>query len=284
MAESAALLARPGRRVYIAAPDADCVMARMVPAPLLERTLARLNAAGRRIVPLAYVNTSLAVKAVVGRFGGAVCTSANARRMLQWALDAGDAALFLPDRNLARNSAKGLGLDKAEMHMLDIRRGGEALDTAAAKKARLLLWPGCCAVHARFRPEIAAEVGTAHPGARIAVHPECSPEVVEAADAAGSTSFLIDYAAGMPEASTLFIGTELSLVERLARRHAGRCRIVPLARATCSNMAKTTARRLLDCLRELREGRRAAVEAAPESAGPARAALVRMLEHCSAQE
>jgi quinolinate synthase len=281
MAESAALLARPDQKTYIVAEEADCVMARMVPAPLLDRVLARLCESGRRVVPLAYVNTSLSVKAVVGRFGGTVCTSANVDVMLRWALDQGDQALFLPDQHLGRNAAKGLGLAETDRHTLDIRNRGTQMDLAAARKARLLLWPGCCAVHVRFRPELVAAARIAHPACRIAVHPECSPETVNAADAAGSTNFLIEYVAGSPAGSTLVIGTEISLVERLAREQAGRCTVLPLASSLCSHMALTTEQRLLDCLRGIQAGTARALAIPPEEAAPARDALQRMLQACS---
>jgi len=281
MAESAALLARPGQHVHIAAEEADCVMSRMAPAPLLERVLARLCEAGRPVVPLAYVNTSLSVKAVVGRFGGATCTSANVDVMLRWALDQGGQVLFLPDQQLARNSAKSLGLTETDWHKLDIRGQGTKVDLAAARKAKLVLWPGCCAIHARFRPELIAAVRRAHPGCRIAVHPECRPETVEASDAAGSTSFLIQYVAESPAGSTLFIGTEFSLVERLAREQAGRCTVMPLAYSLCSNMALTTEQRLLDCLRGIQSGTASALKIPPDEAAPARDSLQRMLKACS---
>jgi quinolinate synthase len=281
MAESAALLARPGQSVYIVAEEADCVMSRMAPAPLLDRVLTRLREAGCRVVPLAYVNTSLAVKAVVGRFGGAVCTSANAGTMLRWALDQGGQVLFLPDQQLGRNSANSLGLEEGERHTLDIRGQGTRMDLAAARKARLLLWPGCCAVHARFRPEHVAAVRRAHPGCRVAVHPECGPATLAASDAAGSTSFLIRYAAESPAAGTLVIGTEINLVERLAREQAGRCTVLPLARNACSHMAMTTGRRLLDCLRDIQAGTARALHIPPAEAAPARDSLRRMLAACS---
>jgi quinolinate synthase len=280
MAESAALLARPEQRTYIAAAAADCVMARMVPAPLLERVLARLREI-RPIVPLAYVNTSLSVKAVVGRFGGATCTSANAGAMLRWALDQGEQVLFLPDQCLGNNAAKSLGIAEADRHTLDIRGRGTKIDLAAARKAKLVLWPGCCSVHARFRPELVAAARRAHPACRIAVHPECRPETVNAADAAGSTDFLIKYAAKSPAGSTLVIGTEISLVERLAREQAGRCTVLPLARSLCSNMALTTEQSLLDCLRGIQAGTARALEVPPEEAAPARDSLRRMLQSCS---
>ena len=281
MAESAALLARPGQKVHIAAAEADCVMSRMAPAPLLDRVLTRLGEAGGRVVPLAYVNTALSVKAVVGRFGGAVCTSANAGTMMRWALEQGGRALFLPDQQLARNTAKTLGLAETSWHTLNIRGQGANIDLGAARAARLLLWPGCCAVHARFRPEAVADARRAHPGCRIAVHPECRMETVDASDAAGSTSFLIQYAAESPAGGTLVIGTEISLVERLAREQAARCTVLPLARALCSHMALTTERRLLECLRNIQAGAAPAVAVPPAEAAPAREALRRMLQACA---
>jgi len=281
MAESAALLARPGQKVYIAAAEADCVMSRMAPAPLLDRVLTRLGEVGDRVVPLAYVNTALSVKAVVGRFGGAVCTSANAKTMMRWALDQGGRVLFLPDQYLARNTAKLLGLAETDWHKLDIGSQGRKIDLTAAQKAKLLLWPGCCAVHARFLPRLAEAARRAHPGCRIAVHPECRPETVNASDAAGSTSFLIQYVADSPVGSTLVIGTEISLVERLAREQAGRCTVLPLARSLCSHMALTTQQRLLDCLQGIQTGTFRALETPAAEAAPARASLRRMLQVCA---
>lgn len=280
MAESACLLAGEGKSVYLPAPDASCVMSNMAPAMLLDAVLNRLKAGGRRLVPLAYVNTSLAVKAVVGRHGGAVCTSANAKIMLDWALGQGDGVLFLPDRNLGHNTADQLGLPEAERLELDIRRGGEAQDPVRAGRARLLLWPGCCAVHARFRPEMAEAWRAVHPGGRVLVHPECSPAMVRAADAAGSTSFLIRQADEAEDGAHLAIGTEINLVRRLARKHAGRLTIAPLAECACSNMARVTAERLLTTLEGIRSGAARPVVVDARQTGPARDALTRMLEQC----
>ena len=175
MAESAALLAREGQQVLLPDHSADCVMAQMTPARLLDRVLGRLTASGRKLVPLAYVNTSLAVKAVVGRYGGAVCTSANAEKMMNWAFRQGDGVLFLPDKNLARNTARKLGITGRDTHILDVRKTGEAVDLEAADKAALVLWPGLCAIHARFHPEQIEAVRKADPSCKVIVHPECSP-------------------------------------------------------------------------------------------------------------
>jgi quinolinate synthase len=278
MAESAALLARPGQQVYIVVEEADCVMSRMAPAPLLNTVLTRLCETGRRVVPLAYVNTALSVKAVVGRFGGAACTSANVHAMLRWALNQGEQVLFLPDKQLGHNAANSLGLAATERHVLDIRSHGAHIDLTAAQTAKLLLWPGCCAIHARFRPDLVEAARRAYPGCRVAVHPECRPETVDASDAAGSTSFLIQYAATSPAGSTLVVGTEFSLVERLAREQAGRCTVLPLMRSVCSNMALTTQQRLLDCLLGVLAGTAHALAVPPEEAAPARDSLQRMLQ------
>ncbi|WP_417292066.1 quinolinate synthase NadA, partial [Desulfovibrio porci] len=152
MGESAALLAKPGQAVHLPAPDADCMMSLMTPAGLARRVLEQLTATGRRVVPLAYVNTTLALKAVVGEYGGAVCTSANAETMLRWALDQGDGVLFLPDKHLGRNTAGKLGLTPDEQHILRLNGHG-LIDAERQPRDRpLLLWPGCCAIHARLRP------------------------------------------------------------------------------------------------------------------------------------
>lgn len=279
MAESAALLARPGQSVYLPVSDASCVMAEMTPAALLEKVFHRVSSGGRKVLPLAYVNTSLAVKAVVGRHGGAVCTSANADRMMRWALDRSDVVLFLPDKNLGVNTAERLGLPESARALVDIRQGGELAQLPEA--VRLLLWPGCCAVHACFRPELAAAARQKDPQARILVHPECSPAMVQASDGAGSTSFLIREAETSAPGSVLYIGTESNLVHRLMNRHAGRVRIQPLTESTCSHMLKISAESLLYTLEGIQRGDAPVTRVDESMAAPAKASLQRMLEQCA---
>lgn len=281
MAESASLLAREGQQVLLPDHNADCVMAQMTPATLLDRVLQRLTASGRHLVPLAYVNTSLAVKAVVGRYGGAVCTSANAEKMMNWAFRQGDGVLFLPDKNLARNTARKLGLTGRDTHILDVRRAGDAVDLEAADKAALVLWPGLCAIHARFNPSQIEAVRKADPDCKVIVHPECAPEVVRAADGAGSTSYIIRYVNEAPDGSHIYVGTEINLVERLAREQAGRIRVEPLRVSACSNMAKITPERLRMTLEGIVSGNTDPITVPAADAAPAKAALERMLEACS---
>ncbi|BDV01415.1 quinolinate synthetase [Thermodesulfomicrobium sp. WS] len=277
MAESAAILARPEQKVHAPVLQAGCVMANMAPAPLVEAVLARLTRSGARVIPLTYVNSSAAIKAVVGRAGGAVCTSANAQRMLQWALEQGDCVLFLPDANLGANTARAIGLPQTSIERLDICAGGLHVPAAQAD-VRVYLWPGCCAVHHKIRLEDIQAVRAKFPQARILVHPECRPEVVAAADGAGSTSYLIREAAQTPAGSTLAIGTEDNLVARLARRHP-EVRILPVRRVLCSNMAKTDVHALTAKLQELDTAQPVRVDAA--TAAAARLALERMLTACA---
>ncbi len=281
MAESACLLARPGQRVLLPDHSADCAMARMAKADDVEKVLEKLAASGRKVVPLAYVNSSLAVKAVVGRFGGAVCTSSNARVMLEWAFKQGDTVLFLPDRNLGHNTAKQLGIPAEQQ--VEIDAAGSCLDSEAVKNARLLLWPGCCPIHERLmKPEMVKAFHQHFPGCRVLVHPECSPEVVDLCDGSGSTAYLIkeaEKAAAEGRESTLCIGTEFHLVQRLMERYADRINIIPLAQATCPDMEKVDAASLLATLEKL-DSDEYAVTVEEALKAPARDSLVRMLENC----
>ena len=279
MGESAAILTRPGQAVYLPDKDAECAMALTSPAALVDRVYSRIVASGRKLTPLAYVNTSVGVKAVVGRHGGAVCTSANARDMLEWALEQGDGVFFLPDKNLARNTASVLGIDAADIHILDISRGGAALDEDAIRRARIVVWPGQCAIHARFRAGHIAEARKATPGCTVTVHPECAPDVVAAADVSGSTTAIIRVVREARPGDTVYVGTESNLVWRLAEESVERqVTVKPLAVSTCSNMARVTPENLKATLESIAEGTARPVHVDERDAEPARASLRRMLD------
>ncbi len=281
MAESAALLAREGQKIYIPDSSANCVMSQMAPAPLLESVFQALSKQnGTKIIPLAYVNTALAIKDVVGRYGGAVCTSANAEIMLKWALNQGDQVLFLPDKNLAQNTARKLGLEAKDEHVLNVRANGTQIDAKFAK-AKLLMWPGCCAVHAKFNADIIQKMRATYNNCYVYVHPECSPQVVENSDGAGSTSYLIDIVAKSPKGSTVIVGTEANLVYRLQKRHANHCKIVPLRNSYCSHMAKISAEKLFANLQQIKDGKAQAVKIPSNQVKTSRATLERMLDACA---
>ena len=278
MAESSALLARPGQKVHLPEPSAECSMALMSDPVAVDAVLRRLTENGRKVTPLTYVNSTLGVKGVVGAYGGSVCTSSNARTMLRWAFDQGGDVLFLPDKNLGMNTADSLGLPPLERMVINVRGKGEAFDPKETEKARLMLWPGFCSIHTRFNTKQIERVRQEYPEAHIVVHPECTPEVVAGADAAGSTSFIIRYVAEAPAGSTIVVGTEINLVERLAAEHAGRVAVLPLVESACIHMAQTTEERLAACLDAVAGGSDAfAVRAPEEYRDNAKLALERML-------
>ncbi|SHN49954.1 quinolinate synthase NadA [Desulfovibrio litoralis] len=286
MAESAALLAEKEQKVFLPDKTANCVMSQMAPAQLLDTVISKLKAKGRKIIPLAYVNTSVAVKAVCGKHGGAVCTSANAKTMLKWALKQGDGVLFLPDKNLARNTAKDLQLPELEQRIIDIRNNGNNLEISELNKFNLLIWPGCCAIHARFNTEQIEKIRKNNINAKIIVHPECSPELVNLADASGSTSFLIKYVAELPKGSEVFIGTEWNLVKRLAEQYKGIIQVKPLIQSSCSHMNKINEEKLLAVLERLQKAtpdelEKMAIQVPELLREDAKNSLLRMLEACS---
>jgi len=249
MAETAAVLAARHQLIFSPEPRATCVMANMAPDHLVRTVLEKVKASGR-VIPLAYVNSSVGVKAICGENRGSVCTSANAPKMLKWALGQGDKVLFLPDKNLGRNTARLSGLGPDEVQVLDIRNMGNNIRIDELNDKKLLLWPGVCAVHFRLRQEKLAHIRKNNPGALVVVHPESDPRVVAAADETGSTSRIISFVQNAPAGSTIFIGTEDNLVLRLKKKHPDK-NIFPLGAGYCSNMAKITLKKLALCLEAL---------------------------------
>ena len=285
MGESAALLAKNEQKVFLPEERADCIMAKMAPAKLLNTVMQKLDANGRKVIPLTYVNSSLGIKAVCGKYGGSVCTSSNAEKMLTWAMNQGDAVLFVPDKNLGANIARNLGMPETEQHILDIRQQGANLDlpaqAASINQAKLLLWPGCCAIHARFGLKHIEQVRKDFPDVQVIVHPECTPPVVMAADFAGSTSALIKYVDSAPQGSNIAVGTEINLVRRLQQRYAGQKNVFPLMVSDCANMAMVTQAKLADLLERIIAGQASPLVISGDLVAPARKALEIMLDVCS---
>ncbi len=280
MAESAVALARPGQKIHIPHADATCPMADMAPAQRVEDVLSELRSQGKLVIPLAYVNSSAEVKAICGLYGGSVCTSANAKVMLEWALQQGDAVLFLPDKHLGNNTANQLNIPQGERLQVSIRPGQPVVDMKKAAYARLLLWPGSCVIHHALKKQHLEDIRKAMPGVKIVVHPECSPAVVRAADSAGSTSHIIRYCAQAAPGTKIAIGTEVNLVLRLAEKHKAEGKvIVPIKTMRCTNMAKTTEERLAELLDNLDTATPLSLPA--DVSEHAQVALTRMLDICS---
>lgn len=282
MAESADILTGPEQAVVLPDPAAGCSMADMASMEQVAQAWEVLDEAGAAedTVPVTYMNSSAAIKAFTGRHGGTVCTSSNAGRALSWAFERGRRVLFLPDQHLGRNTAvRDLGLDLGDCVVYDPHRPYGGLSGRALREARVVLWRGHCSVHGRFTAEAVTEVRQRVPGCQVLVHPECRHEVVQAADLVGSTEFIIDTLERAPAGSSWAVGTELNLVQRLARRHPDK-QVVFLDRTVCycSTMNRIDLPHLVRSLELLAAGTVAhRITVDPDTAADARLALDRML-------
>ena len=282
MAESADVLTGDHQTVVLPDLNAGCSMADMADLDDVEAAWEEIAAVTdiSRVVPITYMNSSAALKAFVGDHGGAVCTSTNARAVLEWALARGDQVLFFPDQHLGRNTglAMGYGLDDMRVWNPRLELGG--LTEKEAKEATFLLWKGHCSVHQRFRPEHVEAFRAEHPDGIVVAHPECSWDLCELADQVGSTDYIIKAVQAAPPGSTLAIATEIHLVQRLAAETPDKTVVSldPLI-CPCSTMFRIDAPHLAWVLERLVEGKvpnRISVD--PETAEWARVSLQRMLD------
>jgi quinolinate synthase len=231
MAETADILAnrpeavkqRDGQRVTVVLPDlaAGCSMADMAQIEQVEECWQQLSTVidVADLLPVTYVNSAANLKAFCGRQGGIVCTSSNARAVLEWAWARRRRVLFFPDQHLGRNTARAMGVPLEQMPLWNPRRelGGNSRE--AIEASRLILWKGHCSVHQVFQVAHVNQLREQHPGIKILMHPECSMEVVDQADAVGSTEKIIRIVQESPAGTRWAIGTELHLVNRLKHEH-----------------------------------------------------------------
>ena len=222
MAESADILTAPNQKVILPDLAAGCSMADMARLAQVEDAWDVLADAGVAdvTVPVTYMNSSADIKAFCGEHGGVVCTSSNAKTVLDWAFERGEKVLFFPDQHLGRNTAvfqMGMSLDDCVLYDPHQVNGGVTADQLRA--AKMILWKGHCSVHGRFSPEAVDDVRVRMPGVQVLVHPECQHEVVLKADLVGSTEFIIKAVEKAAPGSKWAIGTELNLVKRLAAAH-----------------------------------------------------------------
>ncbi|MCF6476572.1 quinolinate synthase NadA [Nonomuraea sp. MG754425] len=220
MAESADILTGAGQKVILPDLAAGCSMADMATFDQVEECWEALEDVGLadQVVPVTYMNSSADIKAFCGRNGGAVCTSSNARRALDWAFEQGQKVLFLPDQHLGRNTAVlEMGMSLEDCVVWNPHRPGGGLTREQLERAKMILWRGHCSVHGRFTAESVDDVRARIPGVNVLVHPECRHEVVLKADHIGSTEHIIKTLEAAPAGSSWAIGTELNLVKRLAQ-------------------------------------------------------------------
>jgi quinolinate synthase len=258
MAESADILGAPHQQVLLPDLAAGCSMADMAAIDQLEMCWDELRGLGaRKVVPITYINSTAAIKGFCGEHGGLVCTSSNAARVMTWAWEHGEKVLMLPDQHLGRNTAffkMGVPLDEMAVWDPDLPDGG--LDREAVRRARLILWKGHCSVHTRFSIQNVNAFRKTYPNGKIIVHPECTFDVVQAADDCGSTDHIIRTIAASPEGSVWAVGTEIHLVNRLAREMAPARTVVTLdtVGCLCSTMFRISPNHLLRTLEGLVDG------------------------------
>ena len=289
MAESADVLGRAGQQVILPDLNAGCSMADMAEISQVEACWEALEALGlaEDIIPLTYMNSAAAIKAFCGERGGLVCTSSNARAAFEWAFARGKRILFLPDQHLGRNTGYAMGIPLEQMVVWDPwanqigqSQGGQTRQRLAA--SRILLWKGHCAVHQRFLPSHVEQVRAKYPGIQVIVHPECRFEVCQKADALGSTERLIALVEQAPEGQMFAVGTEIHLVNRMARRFAAEDkRVITLddTGCLCTTMYRITPQHLCWALENLVEGRVVnRIQVRPSVKRWAKVALDRMLE------
>ena len=258
MAESADVLKQPHQTVILPDLKAGCSMADMAVMPDVEEAWDRLTAAhGDTLVPVTYMNSTAALKAFCGERGGVVCTSSNARTVLEWAWGLKPRVFFFPDQHLGRNTAFAMGVPLEQMAEWDYR--AEDPDRANARclgdRTRIILWRGFCSVHTRFTRRQVEEARAEDPAVKVLVHPECPFDVVRNADLAGSTEFIIEQVRGATPGTRWAIGTEINLVHRLALEHPEQhVRSLQKNVCPCATMNRIDPAHLLWVLENLADG------------------------------
>jgi quinolinate synthase len=219
MAETADILTTDHQKVILPDMRAGCSMADMADIDQTERAWKVLQETfGDTILPLTYVNSTAAIKAFCGKYGGATVTSSNALKMIKWAFTQKERLLFLPDQHLGRNTAFDLGIPLDQMAVWDpINERFEY--EGDLSNVKVILWKGHCSVHEKFTVDNIAEIRRTDPEMKIIVHPECTYEVVQAADDAGSTHYIINALEASPAGSRWAVGTEMNLVNRLTKTY-----------------------------------------------------------------
>ncbi|MCI0775319.1 MAG: quinolinate synthase NadA [Chloroflexi bacterium] len=283
MAETADILTSPDQNVLLPNMAAGCSMSDMAkPSDLVDcwDELESVLGTADRVIPITYMNSAAAIKAHCGKNGGLVCTSSNADKAFEWAFERGDKILFLPDQHLGRNTGIAMGISPGDMAVWNPHLPMGGLSDAEIRQAKVLLWQGHCSVHTRFTVDQIVAARERNPETNIIVHPECTQETVAAADMNGSTEFILNTVAGAPAGSSWGIGTEISMVRRLAANNPDKdvfC-LDPVV-CPCSTMYRIHPAYLLWVLEGIMAGLAInRIEVEPETRRNALIALERMLE------
>lgn len=273
MAESISILANPSQQVYITNPKSGCTMEILAKDFMVEPAFNDLNAryGAENILPICYMNTSGRVKAMTGAQGGAVCTSSNVKKIVQWAREKQKKILFIPDQHMGENVAYWLGINKLAYWPGGTEGAQYSLSAQDQNtltrfdEAEMVLFSSHCAVHTVYKPSM-CEYWHKHHYTTI-VHPECRNDVIRIAQHSGSTAFIWDYVIhDRANTKHYAIATENHLVENL-KQH---CRalgitVVNLAEAPisehqgvgcgCATMSRNDPPHLVALLDLLRQGK-----------------------------
>lgn len=286
MAEVADILSRPEQKAVLPDLAAGCSMADMADLAKVEKAWRELQEvlgdAEHTVMPVTYINSAADLKAFCGRHGGIVCTSSNAREVLEWSFNRRSKVLFFPDQHLGRNTAYRMGIPLDEMVTWDFTKPFGGLTPEQISKAKMILWKGFCSVHLMFRPEHIDAFRSKFPEGYVISHPECSFEVCEKSDYVGSTEFIIKTIAEAAPGSRWLVGTELNLVNRLNEHYKHEDKNIHFMSSTicmCSTMFRIDPQHLLWTLENMVYDKVVNRISVPKNiAGEARLALNRMFE------
>ena len=254
MAETADMLTAGKKKVILPDLRAGCSMADMANRQDIDRAWEFLTKhSSGKITPITYINCAASLKSFVGENGGAICTSSNAEKIITWGLSQGEKLLFFPDQHLGRNTCFKLGIPLSEMVVYDPRRENGGLTAEQVKNAKVILWYGYCSVHQGFTREHIQMWRKKDPERTLIVHPECSFDVVQGSDLAGSTSFIINHIQAAPKGAKFAVGTEINLVNRLAQRFPDKdIQSLSPYQCLCTTMYRIRPRWMLESFRAIK--------------------------------
>jgi len=252
MAEAADILSSDSQMVHLPDTHAGCPLANFADLSMVMQAWEEISTICtiESVIPVTYVNSSAELKAFCGEHEGVVCTSSNARGAMFWAFERGEKAFFFPDQHLGANTANRMGIAESQRIVWDPKKPFGGNDPEAIKQAKIIVWKGHCLVHTAFKVQHIDHFRQLYPDGKVIVHPECSESVVNASDASGSTSYIIQYIDQAPAGSVIAVGTEINLVNRLSNAYSDK-KIIPLTRSMCANMYKINLQNLCWTLENL---------------------------------
>ncbi|MCK4798640.1 MAG: quinolinate synthase NadA [Spirochaetes bacterium] len=251
MAEGASILAKANQKVLLPEPTAGCPMADMADLQLVEEAYKLISKETKKeIVPVVYMNSYVDLKSFCGEKGGAVCTSSNAEKILDYFFKQDKAILFLPDYYLGRNTADSMNIE--EKNIVKIKKDLDFETVGSLNEAKIFLWDGFCPIHLRFTSDDVKFLRQKYPDIKIIVHPESREEVVKNSDLSGSTEKINKLINESSSGSIWGVGTETTFVNRLAIENPDKI-IMPLRESVCKNMTKITLPHLASSLESINE-------------------------------